>query len=140
MFTPLIAHRYLQRQINEICLEFKKERNLNSQFRDEIGTVQTFKFFTQNALMDLEATLKQCVNDLVLVNKTLDKQRNDLEGFKIASGDISSTMALIDKKLKSIKNVFNGHLEKIKVEVDKARQRIYRSETDIESIQLKVNF
>ena len=58
MFTPLIAHRYLQRQINEICLEFKKERNLNSQFRDEIGTVQTFKFFTQNALMDLEATLK----------------------------------------------------------------------------------
>ena len=63
-----------------------------------------------------------------------------MEGFKIASGDISSTMALIDKKLKSIKNVFNGHLEKIKVEVDKARQRIYRSETDIESIQLKVNF
>jgi hypothetical protein len=78
--------------------------------------------------------MKRYVKDVEEVKKTLREQAESLEAFKVTSGDISSTMALIDKKLIVIKNGFNAHLQKIKVEVDKARKRIYRSETDIESI------
>ena len=28
-FTPLMAHRYIQKQINDMCLAFKKEKNMN---------------------------------------------------------------------------------------------------------------
>ena len=34
-FTPVLAHRYIQRQINDVCKAVYSEKNLNEQFRDE---------------------------------------------------------------------------------------------------------
>ena len=28
-FTPLMAHRYIQRQVNDVCLAIKREHNMN---------------------------------------------------------------------------------------------------------------
>ena len=45
-FSPMLAHRYIQKQVNDMCLAFKKEQNMNEQFREEFSSVQAFKFFT----------------------------------------------------------------------------------------------
>lgn len=62
-FTPLMAHRYLQQQINDLCYAFKQEKNMSESFRDEFASIQTFKFFTRDALSDLEANMKQYQRD-----------------------------------------------------------------------------
>ena len=45
-FKPQLVVRYIQKQINEICLAIKQETKLNESFRDEFAGVRAFKFFT----------------------------------------------------------------------------------------------
>ena len=58
-FTPLLAHRYLQRQINELCLELYSEKNHNAKFRQEFSSLQTFKFFCEENMHALEDMLEK---------------------------------------------------------------------------------
>ena len=62
-FTPLNAHRYLQKQINDLCYSFKKEMDLNEKFRDEFASFQAFKFFTQDQLADIDSTMKKYMQE-----------------------------------------------------------------------------
>jgi predicted nucleic acid-binding Zn-ribbon protein len=71
-FKPQLAIRYIQKQINEICLAFNKENKLNESFRDEFTGVRAFKFFTQQALDE--------VREMVVKNKDLlDKAQTDIK-------------------------------------------------------------
>ena len=47
-FTPTMAHRYLQQQINDFYKEFKTESDMNQKFRAEFSSLQSFKFFTED--------------------------------------------------------------------------------------------
>ena len=58
-FTPMVAHRYLQKQINDLCYTVKKEMDMNEKFREEFSKFQTFKFFTQDQLADIDSTMKK---------------------------------------------------------------------------------
>jgi len=46
--------RYIQKQINEMCLKITQETKLNESFRDEFAGVRAFKFFTQAALDEVK--------------------------------------------------------------------------------------
>ena len=58
-FTPLMAHRYLQNQINEMARAFKIEKSLNATFRNEISVLQTFKLNCDNMFNGLDDSIKQ---------------------------------------------------------------------------------
>ena len=58
-FTPLLAHRYLQIQINEMCKVLYAEKNLNEQFRNEFSVLQSFKFFTEEQLSNVDENMKK---------------------------------------------------------------------------------
>ena len=49
-FKPQLVIRYLQKQINEICIIIKKDSMLNESFREEFSGVHALKYFTQEAL------------------------------------------------------------------------------------------
>ena len=100
-------------------LAFKKEANLNGQFRDEFASVQTFKFFTQNSLMDLKVNVKKYAADVAEVKRIQEEERNNLAGFKDANLEISNS--IIDRKLKAVKILFSVELEKIKADVEKSQ-------------------
>ena len=36
-FNPMMAHRYLQRQVNEVCERFLKETLMNESFRKDFA-------------------------------------------------------------------------------------------------------
>ena len=74
-FTPLMAHRYLQKQINELCFMVKQEKDLNEKFRDA-SDLQSFKFFTQNNLLDLESSMKEFKDNLESIKNTVEDQGN----------------------------------------------------------------
>ena len=38
-FTPLLAHRYLQKQLNDLCKAVYTEKNLNEKFRAEFSSL-----------------------------------------------------------------------------------------------------
>ena len=65
--------RYLQKQVNEVCLAFKKEQNLSEQFRDEFKSLRTFKFFTEKLLHDLDNKTTTLVDELKDVKEQVDR-------------------------------------------------------------------
>lgn len=57
-FTPILAHRYLQKQINEICKAIYVEKNLSEQFREEFTSLRKFKFLMEEVIQDMSTNMK----------------------------------------------------------------------------------
>ena len=66
-WSPQNAHRYLQKQINEICKRIKVEQKTNESFRDDFSSILHFKFFTEENLMNVETKMKKYEQDLQIV-------------------------------------------------------------------------
>ena len=53
----------------------KQEKDLNEKFRDA-SDLQSFKFFTQNNLLDLESSMKEFKDNLENIKNTVEDQGN----------------------------------------------------------------
>ena len=78
-FTPLMAHRYMQNQINDMSKTILAEKKLNEAFREDFSSLQHFKFFCQDLMNGLENTMKLNQVAIKEVKESVNKQKHMIE-------------------------------------------------------------
>ena len=139
-WSPQNAHRYIQKQINEICKRIKVEQKTNESFRDDFSSILHFKFFTEENLMNVETKMKKYEQDLQVVRDQQLKQISDLNDFEMANGDFRGTIRNFENKMQKQRNFYEKNMKKIEREIDKARGRISIVEKDLASNMTKTEF
>ena len=139
-FTPLMAHRYLQNQINEIGKTILTEKKLNAEFRDEFSSLQHFKFFCEDSLNGLDATIKHNKVQIDEINEKMNKQKQTLDLFQNSQGDFGSMLKSVDKTLNKQRNLYKTGLSEIKNDLMQTKVRVKRAEIQLFEAINKVKF
>ena len=62
---------------------------MNESFREEFSEISAFKFFTQDALLDLRSTMKRYEEELTSVRDQLGDAQNHIANFEKVNGNFS---------------------------------------------------
>lgn len=136
-FTPLLAHRYIQKQMNDLCKAVWADKNLNEQFRAEFASLQSFKFFTEDQLSNIDQNMRQNHEMLTKINNQLGGQKAKIDHFQELNMDVENTLTMIDKKLKNQRNLFDKELLKQQKDLTSTQVRLKRAEVELAQAILK---
>ena len=113
---------------------------MNEQFRKEFDGVQSFKFFAQNSLSDIEMHVKSNKADLQKIRFDLENSKSQLENFKESNFNFGELFDKIDKKLVSMRGYTDQAFEKLSKKMTLSNFRFVDLDKELQHLKTQLEY